>query len=184
MPQTRFWPSAVVLAAAFSVSACGITSATTTGSGTYSAHASASTPATQDRATASRRTPGAALANYVRDTAVGNRSAACEDAGAATVSGGMKECMGPAGTPAWNSLHKDFASFGIGPGTPIRVTVPHFTGESVTISAGDVRVAGTTLLVLILRHSTGIKPGQFSMSWVMERIDGAWYATNMNMNLG
>ncbi len=181
--QTRVWPVAVALAAACCVSACGTASTATTASTTHTAHGSAdiSSSSSTTATAANRSTPSAALENWLRQTAAGDRRAACEDATPA--SSQVAECISAAGTAGFTSLHKSFAVF-IKPSTPIRVTSPRVTGTSTTISARDVRIAGTSMITLMLKHSTGIKADQFSLSWDLERVDGSWYVTNMNMNAG
>jgi hypothetical protein len=184
VPKTGVWPVAVALAAACCVSACGTALTAAKATTTYVAPGSggmSSSPSTSAAASSSRRTPAAALTNYLRQTAEGKRLNACEDA--TPVSSRVAECMSSAGTPGFNSLHESFALF-IKFSTPISVTCPRVTGTSVTISASSVRIAGTSMVTLILKHSTGIKADQFSMSWDLERVGGSWYVANMNMNVG
>jgi hypothetical protein len=35
----------------------------------------------------------------------------------------------------------------------------------------------------MVAHSTGVKPGQFSISFELSRISGAWYVTGLNMDI-
>jgi hypothetical protein len=197
MPQTQVragrprardaWPLTAMLAAACCVSACGSSTPTAaTASTTYGAHASPDTPAGQGQTAAavSRGTPAEALADFIHQVAAGHRSASCQDMAAPTQSSYLAACMSAAAKNSFNALHGNFVIDGIKPGTAIRVTGPHVTGTHATISASDIHVAGTTLLMLMVKHSTGIKPGQFSLSFGLSRVDGAWYVTTMNMNVG
>jgi hypothetical protein len=185
MPQAGIWTLGTVLAAACCVSGCGVASTAATASASYSAHAHASTSTLPDPATAAavRRTPGEALVNWMHDVAAGNRRASCEDAAPPGTSD-MAVCMSAAGTNGFNSLHGNFDTIGIKPSTPIGVTGGQVKGASATTDGNDIRVDGTTLNELEVRHSTGVKSGQLDFSWDLLRVDGAWYVTNMNMNLG
>jgi len=80
-------------------------------------------------------------------------------------------------------LHDNFTVDGITPRSSITVATAHVTGTSATVSGTDIHVSGTTLTSLIVAHSTGVKPGQFSISFKLSRIRGAWYVTDMNMNI-
>jgi hypothetical protein len=183
MAQTCVRLLTTVLAACC-VSACGIAPAASTASTTYSSHAGTSTPAEQGptASAASRSTPGAALTNWIHHVAAGDRRGACDDMAAR--SSQMAACMSAAGMATFTSLHGNFVADGIRSSTPIRVTGAHVTGPNATISSSEIRVAGTTLHTLMLKHSTGIKPGQFSLSFGLSRVGGAWYVTTMNMNVG
>jgi hypothetical protein len=41
-----------------------------------------------------------------------------------------------------------------------------------------------TLDALILAHSTGVKPGQVDLSFMLSQIDGAWYWSGLNLTAG
>jgi hypothetical protein len=184
VPKTGVWPVAVVLATACCVSACGTASTATTASTSSSAHASPGTPASQGQSAAdtSNSTPGAALTNWIHAVAAGNRSGACKDMAAR--SSEMTTCMSSAATDTFTSLHGNFVTDGIKSGTPIQVTGSHITGTTATISGSDVCVSDTMLNTLMADHSTGIKPGQLRLSFDLSRVDGAWYVTNFNMDVG
>lgn len=186
MRQTTVWPLAAVLAAAYCVSACGTASAPAAATAIYGAHGSASTPASSAQPTAAggRGTPGAALANWIHEVAVGNRQAACDDMAAPGRSSAMTACMSSAGAGTFTALHGNFVTDGIKSGTPISVTGAHVTGTSATVSGGDVCVGSKMLDTLMAEHSTGIKQGQLGLSFSLSRVDGAWYVTNMNLNAG
>jgi hypothetical protein len=193
------------LAGACCVSACGGGATVGTASGTPASSASStpasSTPASgtpasgtpagsaapsgQGAAAASHSTPGAALADWIHQVAVGNRSASCQDMREPGLSaqGSAGVCMSAKAAGTFTALHHNFVIDGIRAGTPISVAAPHAAGSSVTVSGSDVRVSGTTLESLMAAHSTGVKPGQLTIAFGLSRVDGGWYVTGMNMNL-
>ena len=171
----------VPLAAACCVSACGGATAST-GSGTP---ASSGPPSGQGTAAADRSTPGAALADWIRQVAVGNRSAACQDMREPGLSArsSAAACMSAKGSTTFTALHGNFVTDGIRPSTPISVAAAHITGTNATVSGGDIHVSDTTLDSLITAHSTGVKQGQLTIAFDLSRIDGDWYVTGMNMGI-
>jgi hypothetical protein len=191
-------PLTAVLAAACCVSACGGRAASSASAAptapaassasaapvASSTQASPGTQAGQDGATAAagRGTPGAALASWIHQVAAGNRSASCRDMAAPGPSSSMATCMSAKGTASFDALHSNFVIDGIKPSTPISVAAARVTGTKATISGSDVRVSGTAMDTLMAEHSTGIKPGQLTLSFDLSRVDGAWYVTGMNMN--
>jgi hypothetical protein len=177
VPVTSVWKSAIVAAVACCLSACG---AATTANTAATTTTRSSQPAAAGQSAPSRATPGGALAGFIHQVAVGDRRAACADA--SPVPSQVAECMSAKGTPLFTGLHKSFSGVGIRTATPILVTAGHVTGANATISASDVEVNGTSLLNLIVEHSTGVKPGQVSMLWMLDRVDGAWYVNNMSLN--
>jgi hypothetical protein len=197
MPKTQIWSGrppgkravrllvtlAAVLAAACCVSACGGASAPT-GSGTP---ASSGPPSGQGQGTAAvgHGTPGAALADWIRQVAAGNRSAACQDMRVPGLSARSSSaaCLSAKGSTTFTALHGNFVTDGIKPGTPISVAAAHITGTNATVSGGDIHVSGTTLDSLMAAHSTGVKPGQVTIAFDLSRIDGDWYLTGMNMDV-
>jgi hypothetical protein len=66
----------------------------------------------------------------------------------------------------------------------VQVSGAKTSGDSAAISGMNVHVDGTTLTALMIAHATGVKPGQFDISFQLQRVGGAWYVTDMNMNLG
>jgi hypothetical protein len=91
--------------------------------------------------------------------------------------------MSAKGTSTFTALHTNFVTDGIRSGTPISVAAAHVAGTNATVNGSDIRVSGTTLESLMVAHSTGVKPGQLTIAFELSRIDGAWYVTNMNMNV-
>jgi hypothetical protein len=79
-------------------------------------------------------------------------------------------------------LHDNFTIDGITPQSSITVANTQTGGTTATIDGKDVQVSGTTLTGLMIAHSTGVKPGQFTISFTLSRFSGAWYVTNLNMN--
>jgi len=200
MPQTQFYagrrprirparPLAplAALAAACCVSACGAgTTSTASGAPANSgAPASSATPAAQAAAAVSRSTPGAVLTDWLRQVAVGNRSAACKDMREPGLSAqrSAAACISAAGATTFTALHGNFVIDGIRSSTPISVAAAHVTGTNATVSGSDIHVSATTLDSLMAAHSTGVKPGQITLAFDLSRIDGAWYVTGMNMNV-
>ena len=100
-------------------------------------------------------------------------------AAAAKAIGSARTC---ASSKTLTALHGNFTVDGITPGTPIRVAAAHVTGTSANVSGTDIHVSGTSLTSLMIAHATGVKPGQFTISFKLSRISGAWYVTDMNMN--
>ena len=146
------------------------------------------TPAAQDQGTAAagHSTPGAALADWMHQVAAGNRSAACHDMREPGYSAekGQSLCMSSAAAASFNGMHTNFVTDGIKPSTPISVTGAQVNGTQATISGNQVHLSGTTLDSLMVAHSTGVKPGQFDMSFKLSKVDGAWYVGDVNMNMG
>jgi hypothetical protein len=91
--------------------------------------------------------------------------------------------MSAAGKASFNALHGNFVIDGIKPSTAISIPAAHVTGTNATIAGRNIHLSGTTLRSIMAAHSTGIKPGQFTVVFTLSRIDGAWYVTNMNMNV-
>ena len=186
-PARPLMPLAVALAAACCVSACGGGTASTA-AGT---RASSGTPAGSGEPTGQvavavgRSTPGAAVTDWIRQVAIGDRKAACKDMREPGLSAqrSAAACMSARGAATFTALHGNFAIDGIRSSTPISVTAAHVAGTNATVSGSHVRVSATTLDLLIAAHSTGVKPGQVTVSFELSRIDGAWYVTGLNMNV-
>jgi hypothetical protein len=125
-------PMAAALAAACCVSACGGATAPT-GSGTP---ASSDPPSDQGTAAVGRGTPGAALTDWIRQVAVGNRSAACQDMREPGLSARSSSaaCLSAKGSTTFTALHGNFVTDGIKPSTPISVAAAHITGTNWTRS--------------------------------------------------
>jgi hypothetical protein len=178
-------PMAAALVAACCVSGCGITSTASTASIAPGTPASSGAPAGQAATSTGQSTPGAALTDWIRQVAAGDRSAACQDMRASGMSAkkAMATCMSAAGQATFTSLHGNFVIDGIKSSTPIKITNAHVSGTNATVDGSAIQVSGTTLNSLMTKHSTGIKPGQLDISFQLSRVDGAWYVTGMNMNV-
>ena len=133
-----------------------------------------------------RKTPGAALTDWIHQMAAGRRTAACQDMGRPGFSGqqSMAICMSAKAKPEFTAEHRAFATYGIRPSTPVSVVAAHVTGTKAIASAKDVHVSGTTLYSLMMAHSTGVKPGQFTVTFQLARIQGNWYVSGMNIGGG
>jgi hypothetical protein len=174
-------PLAGALATLFCASACasGATSTASNGS---------STPA-PGTAAVNRSTPGAVLTHWLQQVVRGDYGRACQDMRRASSSTAASAPYSAAACAARSSdsgsvlthLHGNFTVDGITPRSSITVATAHVTGTSATVGGTDIYVSGTTLTSLIVAHSTGVKPGQFSISFKLSRIRGAWYVTGMNM---
>lgn len=187
-------PLASALAAVCCVSACG--GGTASGAHAKPPAPRASSPAPSASASSSGQpgggsagggtTPGAALADYIRQVAAGHRQAACQDMGVPgfSVQRSMTLCMSARGKSWFTSLHHVFVSNGVKPGAPVSVPGVHATGTKATASATDIHVSGTTLYSLLMAHSSGVKPGQFTLTFPLSRINGTWYVSGMNIHLG
>jgi hypothetical protein len=113
----------------------------------------------------------------------GSYGAACQDMGAALISKNARVCMSSAGLNTLTHMHQNFTIDGLTPRSSITVTAARVKGTTATVDGTDIHVSGTTLTSLMVAHSTGVKPGQFSISFLLSRIRGGWYVTNMNMSL-
>ncbi len=173
---------ACALTVLFCASACGAASTASGGS---------PSPAPSTGAAVSRRTPTAALAQWLQLVVRGDYGAACQD---------MVPPLGSIPTPtpvpadACSSkssrvlsglahLHGNFAIDGITPRTSITVATAHVAGTSATVRGTDIHVSRTTLTSLMVAHSTGVQPGQFSISFTLSHARGAWYVTGVNMSI-
>ncbi len=180
-------PLAGALAILFCASACAGGAPSTASSGS-------SSPATPGTAAAvNRSTPDAVLTHWLRQVVRADYGRACQDMGRAaggaagtaapapySATACASRSFGPASVLA--HLHGNFTVDGITPRSSITVATAHVTGTSATVSGTDIHVSGTTLTSLMIAHSTGVKPGQFSISFTLSRIRGAWYVTDMNMD--
>ena len=179
--------TAVTAASSPAASSSGTSAVASQPASTAAASASG-TPAAQDQGTttgASNGTPGAALADWIHQVAAGNRSAACHDMREPGYSAeqGQSLCMSDAAKASFNSMHSNFVTDGIKPSTPISVTGAEAKGTAVTVSGNQVHLSGTTLDGLMVAHSTGVKPGNFDLSFKMSKVNGAWYVGDMNMKV-
>jgi hypothetical protein len=166
--------SVVILLVALLCTAC---------ASTTSGHEAASTDASLT-AMASRSTPGAVLADWLHQVVAGDYQAACRD------------MIEPNGTPAaasaclsgtahttLTSLHGNFKIDGLTRSSVITVGPVHVTGNKATVNGTGIHVDGSNLTALMLKHSTGIKPGQLALSFDMSRVRGSWYVAGMNLSV-
>ncbi|MGH3167547.1 MAG: hypothetical protein ACRDN0_16875 [Trebonia sp.] len=116
---------------------------------------------------------------------IGHMRAACQDMRQPghSAQSSLAACMSAKDVAGLKSMRHVFVADGVTASTRISATA-HAKGTNATVSANDVHVSGTTLLSLIYAHSTNVKPGQIDITFLLSRIDGAWYVTGMNMNLG
>ncbi len=177
-------PLAGALATLFCASACASGATSTASSGS-------SRPTPSTAAAVNRSTPGAVLTHWLQQVVRGDYGRACQDMGGASSSTAAPAPYSAAACASTSSgsastlthLHGNFTVDGITPRSPITVATAHVRGTSATVSGTDIHVSGTTLTSLIVAHSTGVKPGQFSISFKLSRISGAWYVTGMNMGI-
>jgi hypothetical protein len=135
-------------------------------------------------AAVSRSTPGAALTDWLRQVVRGDYRAACHDT-ATTPASAPTSARGCASwSRLMHSLHENFTVDRITPQSPITIVAAHVRGTSATISGTRIRVSGTTLTSLMIKHSTGVNPSQFSISFPLSRVRGAWYVAGLKMNIG
>lgn len=160
----------LILAAAGGLSACG--------------SASSSKPAAAVPAAGSAQAPGTVLANWIHAVAAGQTKAACQDMGKPGVSPQrfLSTCLAGSNPVSPKTLHSEFTSSGISANAPVSAAAT-VKGSTATASGTDVRVGGKTLTSVIASHSTGLKPGQLKLGFKLSRIDGAWYVTDMSMNM-
>lgn len=96
----------------------------------------------------------------------------------------MVLCMSAKAKPVFTAQHRAFVTDGIKRSTPVSVAAAHVTGTTATVSAKDIHVSATTLYSLMMAHSTGVKPGQFTVTFQLAQIHGTWYVSGMNMDGG
>jgi hypothetical protein len=153
------------------------------------APATSVSPAPGTGATVDRSTAGAALTDWMRQVVRGDYAAACQDMGDTTSTSAQPvpysavTCSSSSAKTTLAALHGNFTTDGITPSSDIKVVSAPSTGTSETVSGTEIQVSGTTLTDLMVAHSTGVKPGQLSISFVLSRLSGAWYVTDMNMNV-
>ena len=166
----------------FCVTACG---AVSTASGR------SSRPALSVGTAVSRRSPAAALTQWLQQVVRGNYRAACQD---------MVPPLGSIPTPVripgdicsssssrvlseLAHLHGNFTIDGITPRSSIRIVTTHIKATTATVRGTDISISGTTLTSRMVAHSTGVKPGEFNISFMLSRVRGSWYVTGMNLAL-
>jgi hypothetical protein len=128
-----------------------------------------------------------AVTRWLQQVVRGDYSTACQDMGGASSSTAAPApysataCASTGPVSTLTHLHDNFTVDGITSRSSITAPTAHVTGTSATVDGTEIYVSGKTLTALIVAHSTGVKPGQFSISFDLTRISGAWYITNMNM---
>jgi len=180
-------PLAAALAPALLVSACSSTASSTSAS-TSTSTTTSTTPAATSSASstsAGQGTPAAALTHQLQQIVNGDYTAICqEDSMIAAAMPTPTSIPTSVCVSTLTDLHKNFATDGLTTNSTFTIDPVKASGDSATISGTNVHVAGSTLTALMTAHSTGVQSGQLDISFVMSRISGAWYVTNMNMNLG
>ena len=180
-------PLAAAVAPALLVGACSSTASSTSAS-TSTSSTTSTTPAATSSASstsAGQATPAAALTQQLRQIMNGDYTAICqEDSMIAAAMPTPTSIPTSVCVSTLTDLHKNFATDGLTTNSTFTIDPVKASGDSATISGTNVHVAGSTLTALMTAHSTGVQSGQFDISFVMSRISGAWYVTNMNMNLG
>jgi hypothetical protein len=135
-----------------------------------------------------RGTPSASLAYWLRQVVAGHDTAACEDMTqppkgmAAPVPNTAKACASKSNLSAEGArvLHANFTADGIRPGNSFKIGAVHFAGKIAGVKATDIHVGGSTLTSIMVKHSTGIKPGQLQLSFLLTRFHRAWYVAGVN----
>ena len=180
-------PLAAALAPALLVGACSSTAGSTSVSTSTSSTTSTTPAATSSTSSTSagQATPAAALTQQLRQIMNGDYTAICqEDSMVAAAMPTPTSIPTSACVSTLTELHQNFATDGLTKNSTFTIDPVKASGDSATISGTNVHVAGSTLTALMIAHSTGVQSGQFDISFVVSRISGAWYVTNMNMNLG
>jgi len=134
---------------------------------------------------ADQATPAAALVHLLQQIVGGDYAAVCQQM--SSVAAAMPT---PTSIPTsacittLTSFHQNFATDGLTTKSTFTIDPVKATGASATISGSDVHVAGSTLTALMTAHSTGVQSGQLGLSFEESLVSGAWYVTNMNLNVG
>ena len=183
-------PLAAALAPALLIGACSSTASNTSASTSTSSTTSTTPAATSSGGSASstsadQATPAAALTHQLQQIVNGDYTAICqEDSKIAAAMPTPTSIPTAVCVSTITDLHENFATDGLTKNSTFTIDPVKVTGDSATISGTNVHVAGSTLTALMIAHSTGVQSGQFDISFQEQRISGAWYVTNMNMNLG
>jgi hypothetical protein len=138
-----------------------------------------------------RSTPSASLTYWLRQVAAGNYTAACEDmteplkGSAAPLPNTAKVCTSKSNPSSAGAsvLHANFTTDGIRPGNSFKIGAVHFAGKIAGVKATDIHVAGSTLTSIMLKHSTGLKPGQLKLSFLLTRYHRAWYVAGVDLSI-
>jgi hypothetical protein len=174
--------AAVVLCAAACASSTGTGGTAATGGGAPP-HSTAQANSGSGTA-AELSAPGAVLSIWLKQIVAGRYTDACAD---------MAKAASAAPTPTPLStaqcastlagLHENFVTDGIKPASAITVDKAKVAGASATVDGKDVHVDGSTLTGLMVAHSTGVQPGQLSITFTLTQIGGAWHVTDLNLDI-
>ena len=146
---------------------------------------SASASSSSTTAATTGATPAAALIHQLQQIVDGDYAAVCQQM--ESVAAAMPT---PTSIPTsacittLTALHQNFATDGLTTKSTFTVDPVKATGDSATISGTNIHVDGSTLTALMVAHSTGVQSGQLDISFQESLISGAWYVTNMNLNVG
>lgn len=66
----------------------------------------------------------------------------------------------------------------------VEVTQTPGTGDKVKVPAARITVDGQALDKIVLAHSTGVTQDQLDIKVESSRIEGSWYVTNLDFNVG
>ncbi|MDH6553796.1 hypothetical protein M2162_007893 [Streptomyces sp. SAI-041] len=66
----------------------------------------------------------------------------------------------------------------------VEVTQAAGSGDKVTVPAARINVDGQALDKIVLSHSTGVTQDQLDIKVESSRIEGSWYVTNLDFNVG
>ncbi|WP_307543902.1 hypothetical protein [Streptomyces sp. V3I8] len=66
----------------------------------------------------------------------------------------------------------------------VEVTQAPATGDKVVVPADRITVDGQALDKIVLSHSTGVTQDQLDIKVESSKIEGSWYVTNLDFNIG
>jgi hypothetical protein len=138
-----------------------------------------------------RSTPSASLTYWLSQVVAGHEAAACQDmtqplkGSAVPLPNSAKVCASKSNpsSAGVRVLHANFAADGIRPGNSFKIGAVHFDGKIAGVKATDIHVAGSTLTSIMVKHSTGLKPGQLKLSFLLTRFHQAWYVAGVNLQI-
>jgi hypothetical protein len=138
-----------------------------------------------------RSTPSASLAYWLGQVTAGNSAAACADmtqppkGSTAPPPNTAKACASKSNpsVEGVGVLHANFTADKIRPGDSFKIGTVHFAEQVAGVKATDIRVNGATLASIMVKHATGIKPGDLQVSFLLTRFHGAWYVAVVNFGI-
>jgi hypothetical protein len=92
-------------------------------------------------------------------------------------------CLSGSAHTTLTSLHGNFRIDGLTRSSVITVGPVRATGNKATVNGTGIHVDGSDLTALMLKHSTGLKPGQLALSFSLSRVHGSWYVAGMNLSV-